>query len=170
MKHVYFLRPIHSSDERFLSDLYASTRAEELAPLIDWTAQQKRDFLEQQFQAQHKYYQDTYKGAQFHVIEMESARIGRLYVDRREKEIRVIDIALLPEYRSKGIGRQLMTEVLKEGERSKKKVSIHVEHNNPAMRLYKRLGFEKIGDVGIYFLMEWLPESLKAEANSKKPG
>lgn len=157
MAHSYQFRPIQAADEPFLSRLYASTREEELSVLIDWTPEQKRDFLRQQFQAQHTYYQQQYKGAQFSVVEMNGEPVGRLYIDRRKDDIRVIDIALLPAFRGRGIGRQLMQEVLDEGRQSGKKVSIHVEHNNPALRLYKRLGFQKIGDTGVYYLMEWTP-------------
>ncbi len=158
MRHSYQFRPIRSSDEEFLSLLYASTREDELSVLIDWTDQQKRDFLSQQFKAQHTFYQDQFKKAEFLLVLMKKQAIGRLYVDRRKDEIRLIDIALLPAYRGQGIGRQLMEGVLAEGTKAGKPVRIHVEHNNPAMHLYTRLGFEKIDDTGVYFLMEWKPE------------
>lgn len=165
MKHNYNFRPIKKSDERFLSQLYASTREDELSILINWTDEQKREFLEQQFQAQHKFYQGEFKKAQFSLVMMDQHPIGRLYIDRRKDEIRLIDIALLPSYRGQGIGRQLMEEVLEEGRKANKPVRIHVEHNNPAMRLYNRLGFQKVGDTGVYFLMEWKPEEIKTSAD-----
>jgi ribosomal protein S18 acetylase RimI-like enzyme len=36
-----------------------------------------------------------------------------------------------------------------------KAVTIHVEKNNPAMRLYRRLGFRTEEDKGVYDLMRW---------------
>ena len=36
-----------------------------------------------------------------------------------------------------------------------KALTIHVEKNNPAMRLYRRLGFMPIGEHGVYDLMQW---------------
>lgn len=66
-----------------------------------------------------------------------------------------MDIALVPRYRGQGIGGTLMKQVLAEGRKAGKPVRIHVEHFNPAMHLYERLGFKKIGDTGVYFLMEW---------------
>ena len=83
--------------------------------------------------------------------------IGRLYLDRREDELRLIDIALLPEFRGRGLGGSLMRGVLDEAREADKLVRIHVEQNNPAMRLYEWLGFEKIEDQGVYWLMEWRP-------------
>jgi len=83
--------------------------------------------------------------------------LGRLYVDRWADEIRIIDIALLPQYRGRGIGRAILESLLDEAaSRDRGRVvRIHVEHMNPAMRLYVRLGFYEIEDKGIYKLMEW---------------
>ncbi len=90
-------------DAAFLTEVYASTRADEMARL-DWHEAQKRAFLRMQFEAQHKDYTARYRGARFDIIELDREPVGRLYVDRRKREIRVIDIALLPAYRGRGIG------------------------------------------------------------------
>ena len=50
-----------------------------------------------------------------------------------------------------------MADVLAEGQRVGKPVRIHVERNNPALRLYHRLGFSSVEDQGVYYLMEWRP-------------
>ena len=84
-----------------------------------------------------------------------SEPIGRLYVDRRTEEIRIIDIALLPEYRGKGVGSKLIRALLDEAEQERMPVRIHVERFNPALRLYRRLGFKVVEDEGVYYLMEW---------------
>jgi ribosomal protein S18 acetylase RimI-like enzyme len=136
--------------------LYASTRADEMA-VVPWTEKAKQDFLRMQFEAQHTFYQDQFADADFLIIEHDGEAIGRLYLDRRDDEIRVIDVALMPEHRGKGVGSKLMQDVLDEAASAHKRVRIHVEHNNPAMRLYERLGFRKIDDHGVYFLMEWTP-------------
>ena len=151
------LRPISPEDSELLLRIYASTRAEEMAS-VPWSEQQKEDFLRFQFDAQHKYYQEHFPRAAFDLILKDGEPIGRLYVDRREDEIRLIDIALLPEHRGSGLGGAIMHEILAEGRESGRLVRIHVEHNNPAMRLYRRLGFNKIEEQGIYHLMEWSPE------------
>ena len=147
-------RPICAKDEAFLYQVYASTRLDELAPL-KWPEAEVTKFLQMQFTAQHKYYQESYTEASFNLILLHDQPIGRLYTDWREDEIRIIDIALLPEYRSQGIGSALMKDLLKEAEANSKFVRIHVEKFNPALTLYKRLGFVPISDTGVYFLMEW---------------
>ena len=150
-------RPITDQDTEFLYTLYASTRAEEMA-VLPWNEQEKQEFLRMQFEAQHKFYQEQFCNAEFNIISINKKDIGRLYIDRRKDEIRVIDIALLPEHRGKGLGAKIMQEVLDEAASANTWVRIHVEHNNPAMRLYERLGFRKIDDHGVYFLMEWMPK------------
>ncbi len=153
-------RPVLEDDLPFLSRLYASTRQKELE-VMPWTEEQKREFLQMQFDAQHKFYQEHFPLAEFSIIEIEGDPLGRIYIDRRPEEIRLVDIALLPEYRGQGLGGSLMKDVLEEGREAAKPVRIHVEHNNPAMRLYKRLGFRRIDDNGIYHLMEWSPGKSK---------
>ncbi len=148
------LRTISETDIPFLNRLYASTRAEEMA-LVPWSEDEKSTFLDQQFQAQHLFYQQQFPRAKFDLVLTDNEPIGRLYVDSREDEIRLIDIALMPEYRGNGIGGKLMNQVLEQAKGESKPVRIHVEHNNPAMRLYLRLGFEQIDTNGVYHLMEW---------------
>lgn len=82
---------------------------------------------------------------------------GRLYVHRREREIRLMDIALLPEFRGDGIGGALLDDLFAEAAASGRTLTIHVESYNPARRLYERRGFRQIGEHGVYLLMEWRP-------------
>jgi ribosomal protein S18 acetylase RimI-like enzyme len=154
------LRPIRDEDRDFLRHLYASTRAEELAQVTDWSAEQKEAFLTQQFEAQHDHYQTHYADASFDIVVSDGEPIGRLYVARWEREIRLVDVALVPEARGRGIGTALLRTLLAEGERTGRAVSIHVEQFNPALRLYRRLGFREVAENGPYFLMEWRPRGL----------
>ncbi|WP_442506559.1 GNAT family N-acetyltransferase [Novipirellula sp. SH528] len=162
------LRPITDDDQEFLYLLYASTREEELS-IAPWDDAQKEEFLRMQFKAQHLHYQKHYSDAKFDVIEVNGEPGGRLYLHRRDDEHRIVDIALLPPFRGKGIGRRIMRQILGEADKLHLPVRIHVEHNNPAKHLYDRLGFKKIDDTGVYFLMEHLPSAkvcLFEDANS----
>ena len=82
----------------------------------------------------------------------------RIYVDRTEDEIRVIDISLLPEFRNQGIGSALLQGVLGEAAESNRAVHLSVVEGNPARRLYQRLGFVQIGESGFYHSLEWRPQ------------
>lgn len=156
------LRPITSEDTDFLYQVYASTRADELA-IVDWSQEQKDAFLQMQFDAQHRYYQEYYANASFDVILRDSQPIGRLYLDRREDEVRIVDIAILPEHRNAGVGTALLRDIMSEAASMDKVVTIHVEKFNPALRLYRRLGFRQKGDSGVYSLLEWSPASHNPE-------
>lgn len=153
-----FLRPITEADDDFLFRLYASTREDELAA-TDWSDEQKAEFLRMQFDAQHRHYQEHYDGARFDVVLEDGEPVGRLYVDRSPErfpdEIRLVDIAFLPEHRGRGLGSQLLGELIEEARGAAKRLTIHVEIYNPAMRLYERLGFRPISQYGMYHLMEW---------------
>lgn len=142
----------------FLYRVYASTRMEELAQ-VGWTPEQKEAFLRQQFNAQHAHYQEHFHDTTFQVVLRDGVPIGRLYVGRWPREIRIVDVALLPEHRGGGIGRRLIEEILAEGDASGRTVSIHVEAFNPARRLYERLGFVQTADKGVYVFMERPPAS-----------
>lgn len=150
------LRRVAPEDDGFLRRVYAGVREEELS-VLPWTDEQRDAFLGQQFEAQDAYYRERYRLATFDVIEVDSEPVGRLYVARWDDEIRIMDIALLPEHRGKGLGTQLLRDLLDEGARTRKRVSIHVEKNNPALRLYERLGFAPVADRGVYLLLEASP-------------
>lgn len=146
------LRPVAPDDEQFLRMLYGTIRQPELA-LVDWDDAQKDAFVHMQFDAQSRYYEETYVSTSFEVVVVDGEPAGRLYVARWPEEIRIVDIALLPEYRNKGIGSSLLRELLGEGEASGKPVTIHVERFNPALNLYARLGFVLAEDKGVYLLL-----------------
>jgi ribosomal protein S18 acetylase RimI-like enzyme len=150
------LRPTAPADEGFLYEVYASTRAEELA-CVPWDEQQKADFLRMQFAAQHRQYHETYPDAAFDILLVDGQPAGRLYVDRGSDELRIIDIALFPPFRNRGIGRHVIEGLQAEATRRNTPLRIHVERFNPALRLYWRLGFREVADRGVYLFLEWSP-------------
>jgi ribosomal protein S18 acetylase RimI-like enzyme len=157
------LREVTEDDAAFLYSVYASTRADEMAR-VDWSTEQKEAFLRMQFNAQSHFYIENYPGATFQVITLNDQPIGRLYIHRKKDEIRIMDIALLPEYRNLGIGSALLQDILDQGKNLNLPVTIHVEQFNPALCLYKRMGFRQKEDKGVYLLMEWSPEN-KEQSN-----
>jgi ribosomal protein S18 acetylase RimI-like enzyme len=150
------LRPACDADRDFLLEVYGSTRADELA-VVPWDDETKRAFVEQQFTAQDAHYRRYYSGATFDVIEVDGMPAGRLYVHRTEGNIRIVDIALLPAFRGRGVGTEEIRALMEEAASSGSTLSIHVERTNPARSLYDRLGFLPTGEADIYQLMEWRP-------------
>ena len=155
MSNALTFRLIAESDLEFLYRVYASTRQEEMA-LMPWGDDEKDAFLRSQFQFQQQHYRQSYPDATFAVVMLGDDEIGRLYVQRHQNEILIIDIALLPEHRGKGIGARMLQDLMQEASETVKPVCIHVlKANDSAIRLYHRLGFGKVEDVGLYDRMEW---------------
>ena len=146
------LRKITDQDLVFLLAVYSSTREAELAQ-TGWSVQEQSNFLQGQFNAQHEYYQQHYSEACFDLVLVDNKPVGRLYVARWSNQIRIVDIALLTEFRGKKIGTELITALFTEAKEKQLELSIHVEKNNPAMGWYRGLGFLEIEDKGIYSLM-----------------
>ncbi len=155
------LRPVTPEDEDFLYCVYTSTR-EDIAQL-GWDDMQLEKFLRLQYAAQQRHYKEQFCNAEFQIIIADEKPVGRLYINRSEDEIRIIDIALLPEFRGNGMGSTLIKQVLAEGEKKELPVRIHVQKSNPAFHLYRRLGFQKLDENGIYFLMEWRSKLTRPE-------
>lgn len=142
-------------DLAFTARVYASTRQEELAQ-TGWPQPMIDAFLAQQHQAQHTYYSAHYAGMHRYAIRRGGVDIGRLYLHEGASELRVVDIALLPEARGKGIGGALLADVTSYAAARGLRVSIHVEQNNPARRLYLRAGFAFESSANeIYDLLIW---------------
>jgi ribosomal protein S18 acetylase RimI-like enzyme len=148
------LRPVTDDDRDFLVCVYASTRDEELS-LVDWAEGHREAFVRMQFDAQDQQYRQLNPAASFDVIEVGGRPAGRLYVDRRPTDIRIIDISLLPDFRGAGIGGALIASLMDEAAASNRTVSIHVEVHNRAAELYARLGFVAVAEHGVYRRMEW---------------
>ena len=155
------LRPVKQTDIEFLYRLYASTRVDELAQ-TGWNEEEKDRFLRMQFDAQSRHYADHFADADFQLVCLDGEPIGRLYVDRRPGEFRIVDIIVLPEFRSRGVGTKLLRDILAEAHIAQMPVRIHVERFNPALRLYGRLGFSQVGDNGVYLLLERAPDSVES--------
>lgn len=148
------LRREVDGDVDFLRRLYISLRWDELVD-VEWSDDQKIAFLQSQFDNQRFHYGKYYSQGDFAIIERHGEAIGRLYLFRSRREIRIVDIGLLPEWRAQGLGTLLLKSVLAEGQTAGQKVSINVEVFNPARRLYDRLGFKEMEQSGPYWLMEW---------------
>ena len=155
----FVLRPETEADIPFLRQLYASTRWEELAVATEWSDAQKIAFLDSQFDLQRFHYLNHYAHSSFDVIEQHGAPAGRLYLDRQQRTLLIVDIALLPQWRNRGVGTALIEAVFAEARLAGKEVSISVEKFNPAQRLYHRLGFRPYAEDDVYWFMYWSPNA-----------
>ena len=151
------LRKVEENDLLFLKQVYRSTREEELA-LTKMSPEEKNQFVDFQFNAQHAHYLKAYQGADFQIVLLDGEQAGRLYLWETESQIRIMDIALLGQFRGKGVGTKILNDLIQDSESKGKRLTIHVEYFNPALRLYERLNFKRTDDTGIYYFMERQPE------------
>jgi len=124
---------------------------------VPWPEAAKLAFLAEQSDLQHRHYVANYPGADLLLIESDSIPIGRIYVYRSAREIRLMDIALVPDWRNRGIGTRLLRELMAEARSSGSSLTLHVEPANPAQRMYQRLGFRLIEQRGVYDFLGWDP-------------
>lgn len=151
------LRPVTAADEPFLLQVYASTRADEMA-LVPWSEEQKQAFLTAQFNAQQQHYKKTYPDARHDIVLVDGDPAGRLYVAALTTEIRMVDLTLLPAYRNRGIGSRLLNDLKKEACERGIPLAIYVEHFNPSFPFFLHHGFVAGEQQGFYVLLRWAPK------------
>lgn len=149
-------RPVTAEDMEFLYQLYASTRLAEMA-ITGWSAAQVETFLRMQFGLQHRQYLQNYSAASFSIICIHDAPAGRLYLDRSDERILIIDISLLPGFKGQGAGGRILRDLVEEADAKGLVMSLHVEVNNPVRNFYTRLGFREMEQRGMYYFMERTP-------------
>src|ERR1043166_1991313 len=130
---VISLRPATAEDTAFLQKLFASTRDEFKMMLADES--QLAALMNMQFSFQQQQYQDGYPGARDNIILLHQESIGRMFVHENDRAVTLVDIALLPEYRGRGFGKQLLDDLLTHAASAKKPVRLHVLKTNPARKI-----------------------------------
>lgn len=160
MKNIplFALRAAAPGDDDFRFSVYASTRADELRAW-GWSPEQRDAFLKLQFSAQERGYQSCFPDADRSLICLDQRAVGLVTVQRSATEIRLIDIALLPDARGRGLGGQVLRLLQDEAEISGRPLRLQVLKTNPARRWYIRLGFSRVTDHGLHEEMEWAPKT-----------
>lgn len=148
------LRAVTPDDESFLFEVFASTRLDEFRFLEE---QQKQALIRMQYNAQRSQYDEGYPEAESSIILLDDRPVGRMLVDESERDFILVDIALLPEHRKAGLGTHLLRELLNRAIVARKPVRLHVLKSNPALRLYERLGFSRVGNDSMYLEMIFQP-------------
>lgn len=154
-----------AADEEFLYALYVTTRDDLTSLGID--AQQLDALMRMQYAAQKASYLAAYPGAEHKIISSSGVPVGRMIVQRGEREILFVDLAILPEYRNRGIGSRLILERIREAEDANGVLTFHALKTNRAINLYLRLGCAITEDAGMYYRMEWRPNFPKSAADAE---
>jgi len=148
------LRPADAGDEDFLFTLYAGSHGEDL-PSLGWGPDQIQDFLKMQREAEQRFFAIEFPRADHQIVVVNQERIGRLLVERRQIEIRGVDLTLLPEFRNLGIGSCLIGQLQSEAESGRKPIRMQLIRFSPAIAFFERLGFTRVSETGTHYQMEW---------------
>ena len=150
------LRPAGRADLPFLRALFGDLRRPELAA-AGWPEDLRRAFCDNQFALQHRSFVAHFPGAEFFLVLLHGAPVGRLYVDRTGPVIHLVEIALLTTARRQGIGGWLLDSLKAAVRRSAAEaLTLQVDSRNlAARRLYERAGFQSVGENGGRLQMRW---------------
>jgi N-acetylglutamate synthase-like GNAT family acetyltransferase len=149
------LRPVAAADEKFLRQLYASTRQD--MAFLPLPPDAKEQLLRMQFEAQRVHYSSLYPNADHSIVLAGDSLAGRLYLDRQQSQILIVDIALLPEFQRRSIGRALFLDLQMEATRLEKAIAGHVARTNHASRsFFEAMGFQIADEDELYFKISWI--------------
>jgi ribosomal protein S18 acetylase RimI-like enzyme len=150
------LRPVLPDDRDFLLRVYEAAREIELS-MAPWEAATKRAFIEHQFNAQTSYYETEYPNARHDVLKLRETGepTGRLYVDRSARQIAILDVTVLPEFRRRGIGSAICGALIEEARASGRAVQVYVESFNPSQQFFLSRGFTVENDDGFNVRLVW---------------
>ncbi len=151
-------RAVQPNDRMFLAEVYKSSRGDDLRGL-GWDEERISEFLEMQHEAQENFNKNDYQNATDEVLMMGDQQIGHLMFEPRSHEIRLIDVALLPQYRGHGFGTRIIQRLQEKAKTEKMPVRLQVIRFSRAVNLFERLGFVRTSETGTHFQMEWLFES-----------
>ena len=151
------LRPVTTEDGEFLLEVFKSSRGDDLRELA-WEEDRIGEFLDMQFEAQQRLDQSEYQQADDQIVLCEGKPAGRLMVERRDHEIRCVNVALLPAHRNTGIGTFLIRQLQDEARLANKPLRLGVIRFSRAVGLFERLGFARTSETGSHFQLEWLPD------------
>ena len=150
-------RSVKPEDRSFLIELYKSSRGDDLRGL-GWDEQRISEFLDMQYEAQQNFYESDYRDAADELILLADKPVGRLMIESHPHEIRCIDLGLLPEYRERGLGTEIIQKLQEKARHEKKPLRLQVIRFSRSVNLFDRLGFVRTSETGTHFQMEWTPE------------
>jgi len=147
------LRSATEADEAFLATLYCDVHAAEFAPL-QLPATALAQLLQMQYRIQLMSYRAQFPHAENSILMLAETPIGRMLVARDAGSIRIVDIALLAAFCGQGFGGQCLSKICAEARANGLSVNLSARVGNPAVNLYRRLGFVETGSNGMDIAMQ----------------
>jgi GNAT superfamily N-acetyltransferase len=145
------LRDVNDADEDFLFRVFVSSRESEFSVFPE---PHRAALIRMQFAAQRQSYARRYADARHSIVLVDGQDAGHLWIGEDEKDIVVLDVALLPEYRNRGIGTALYSRLIEQARAAGKVLRASVSAANPgSLRFHQRMGFTMTGGDGMYIAL-----------------
>ena len=163
------LRPEEPGDQAFRFRLFCDSRLPEwnrvyLEPAV------REAIMRQQFEAQTETYAQRFPRARFDIIELAGEPIGRIVVNRPGTWVHIVDHAIVPSLRNRGLGTAIMRALMDEAAAAGLPVRLKVaDANDPSLKLYVRLGFTPIETAPFYIELEWTAPANAGAAAAPHP-
>ncbi|MFA6522124.1 MAG: GNAT family N-acetyltransferase [Patescibacteria group bacterium] len=122
------------------------------------------DVVEKQFGAwdeekQDKFFDDAWAENRYQILLDNGVPVGYCWVEYSDKRIDAHELVILPEFQGQGIGTKLLGSLIQEANTKKIPVRLQVLKANRAIDLYKKFGFEEVGENDTHFEMEYTPST-----------
>ncbi len=142
---MYTLRPATNADFEFLYQLHRATMKEYIEATWGWEESWQRE-----------YFQAKWEPAKRNIIQIEGEDAGVLVIENREGEHYLGLIEILPEFQGRGVGTAVIQDFLAAAQTQNLPATLHVlKSNDPARKLYERLGFTLVAEEKHKYLMKW---------------
>jgi len=126
----------------FCLHLFLLTMRPYMQELNVWDEQEQRSSFAAQWELE-----------EVRIISADGNDVGWLQASELPAEIRLQKFFILPQYQRSGIGSEVLSKLLATWRPTGKKIVLRVLRNNPALRLYERLGFCVVAEAGIVLRM-----------------
>jgi ribosomal protein S18 acetylase RimI-like enzyme len=152
---TYELRSALWEDNPFLETLYADVHGPEFASL-SLHAAGLAQLVALRFKAERMAFAAQFPDADHNIIWVAGHRIGRVLLNETPTEIQLIDVALLTPLRGAGVGASIIQQLQTYAAERRLPLRLSVHPQNPATRLFERLGFARVGVETNPTQMEWV--------------
>jgi GNAT superfamily N-acetyltransferase len=148
------LVPRSPDDQDFVYRLFCAVKTDELQAW-SWSEAERELLMSVQFRGHEHHYRQEMPDADDTIVHLDGEPIGRMIVERGADAVLLADLSLLPAFRNRGIGGELIRNLQREADARGVPLRLHCAVANPAGRLYCRLGFLVVGENETHRLMEW---------------
>lgn len=150
-----WLRQADPPDRDFAAALYLESMRIHLTRLGKWDERRVR-----------RRFQKSFRTDQSRIIHLGDMGIGWLQVSETADCLHLHQIHILERFRNRGIGGNLIAGLLRRAQATSRPVALNVIRGNPAISLYKRLGFRPAREDAEKVLMRWEPDRRQSDRAS----